>query len=113
MHQDRFSSVACPNGKAESHAAAPSPNGSIGERNSPAPPPSPGRDAGGRFAPGNAGGPGNPHARQVAALKKAFLEEMGQGIGLETYAQRAFFPFGGGMEPLDRAWDDKPWTRGR
>ncbi len=22
----------------------------------------------------------------------------------------AFFPFGGGMEPLDRAWDDRPWS---
>jgi enoyl-CoA hydratase/carnithine racemase len=24
--------------------------------------------------------------------------------------QRAFFPFGGGMAPLDRAWDDDPWS---
>ncbi|WP_405181564.1 hypothetical protein OG225_10825 [Nocardia sp. NBC_01377] len=46
-------------------------------------------------------------------LKRAFLDRMGQGIGLETYAQREFFPFGGGMEPLDRAWDDKPWSQSR
>ncbi|MET8649648.1 enoyl-CoA hydratase/isomerase family protein [Nocardia aurea] len=46
-------------------------------------------------------------------LKRAFLDQMGQGIGLETYAQREFFPFGGGMEPLDRAWDDKPWSQSR
>ena len=44
-------------------------------------------------------------------LKRAFLDQMGQGIGWETYAQRGFFPFGGGMEPLDRAWDDKPWAQ--
>ncbi|MFI5717648.1 enoyl-CoA hydratase/isomerase family protein [Nocardia sp. NPDC051750] len=44
-------------------------------------------------------------------LKRAFLDQMGQGIGWETYAQREFFPFGGGMEPLDRAWDDKPWSQ--
>jgi enoyl-CoA hydratase/carnithine racemase len=43
-------------------------------------------------------------------LKRAFLDQMNQGIGLETYAQRAFFPVGGYMQPLDRAWDDKPWT---
>ncbi len=43
-------------------------------------------------------------------LKRAFLDQMNQGIGYETYAQRAFFPVGGYMQPLDRAWDDKPWT---
>ncbi|WP_327099071.1 enoyl-CoA hydratase/isomerase family protein [Nocardia vinacea] len=44
-------------------------------------------------------------------LKQAFLAQMNQGTALETYAQREFFPFGGGMEPLDRAWNDRPWTR--
>jgi enoyl-CoA hydratase/carnithine racemase len=43
-------------------------------------------------------------------LKRAFLDELGHGLARETYAQRAFFPFGGGMEPLDRAWNDKPWS---
>ena len=43
-------------------------------------------------------------------LKRAFLNELGHGLARETYAQRAFFPFGGGMEPLDRAWDDAPWS---
>ncbi|WP_264766416.1 enoyl-CoA hydratase/isomerase family protein, partial [Nocardia macrotermitis] len=43
-------------------------------------------------------------------LKRAFLDQMGQGIGFETYAQRRFFPAGGRMEPLDRAWDDNPWS---
>jgi hypothetical protein len=33
-----------------------------------------GRDDEGRFARGNRGGPGNPFARQVAELRKAFLE---------------------------------------
>jgi phenylpropionate dioxygenase-like ring-hydroxylating dioxygenase large terminal subunit/enoyl-CoA hydratase/carnithine racemase len=39
-------------------------------------------------------------------LKRAFLDELGHGLARETYAQRAFFPFGGEMAPLDRAWDD-------
>jgi enoyl-CoA hydratase/carnithine racemase len=43
-------------------------------------------------------------------LKRVFLDELGHGLARETYAQRAFFPFGGGMEPLDRAWDAKPWS---
>src|SRR5215510_6145932 len=33
-----------------------------------------GHDARGRFAKGNKGGPGNPHARQVAALRSALLK---------------------------------------
>ena len=43
-------------------------------------------------------------------LKRAFLDELGHGLARETYAQRAFFPFGGEMEPLDRPWDQQPWT---
>jgi hypothetical protein len=43
-------------------------------------------------------------------LKRAFLDELGHGLARETYAQRAFFPFGGEMEPLDVAWDKQPWT---
>jgi hypothetical protein len=35
-------------------------------------------------------------------LKRAFLDELGHGIARETYAQRQFFPVGGGMKPLDR-----------
>lgn len=31
-----------------------------------------GRGAGGRFAAGNTGGPGNPHGRQIAAMRRAF-----------------------------------------
>lgn len=31
-------------------------------------------------------------------------------LARETYAQRAFFPFGVGIEPLDRARDDEPWS---
>ena len=37
--------------------------------------------------------------------KRAFLDELGHGIARETYAQRQFFPVGGGMAPLDRPWD--------
>jgi enoyl-CoA hydratase/carnithine racemase len=43
-------------------------------------------------------------------LKRAFINELGHGLGRETYAQRAFFPFGGEMAPLDRAWDQQPWS---
>ena len=42
-------------------------------------------------------------------LKRAFIDELGHGLARETYAQRAFFPFGGEMAPLDRAWDHEPW----
>jgi enoyl-CoA hydratase/carnithine racemase len=52
------------------------------------------------------------HTRQLFTfeLKKAFLNQLSYGMGVETYAQRQFFPFGGGMEPLDRAWDAQPWS---
>jgi enoyl-CoA hydratase/carnithine racemase len=43
-------------------------------------------------------------------LKRAFLDELAHGIAREIYAQRQFFPVGGGMEPLDRPWDKEPWT---
>jgi enoyl-CoA hydratase/carnithine racemase len=42
-------------------------------------------------------------------FKRAFLNELAHGLARETYAQRQFFPVGGGMEPLDRAWDKEPW----
>jgi enoyl-CoA hydratase/carnithine racemase len=45
-------------------------------------------------------------------LKRAFLDELGHGLARETYAQQAFFPFGGRMDPLDRAWDRNPWSDG-
>jgi enoyl-CoA hydratase/carnithine racemase len=43
-------------------------------------------------------------------LKRAFLADLGHGLARETYAQQEWFPFGGGMEPLDRAWDAEPWS---
>jgi enoyl-CoA hydratase/carnithine racemase len=43
-------------------------------------------------------------------LKRAFLDELAHGLARETYAQRQFFPVGGGMAPLDRPWDRKPWS---
>jgi len=43
-------------------------------------------------------------------LKRAFLDELAHGLARETYAQRQFFPVGGGMAPLDRAWDKEPWS---
>jgi len=43
-------------------------------------------------------------------LKRAFLDELAHGLARETYAQRQFFPVGGGTAPLDRSWDDDPWS---
>jgi enoyl-CoA hydratase/carnithine racemase len=43
-------------------------------------------------------------------LKRAFLDELAHGIARETYAQRQFFPVGAGMAPLDRPWDEDPWS---
>ena len=43
-------------------------------------------------------------------LKRAFLDELAHGLARETYAQRQFFPVGGGMAPLDRPWDEDPWS---
>ena len=43
-------------------------------------------------------------------LKRAFLDELGHGLARETYAQRQFFPVGGGMAPLDRPWNENPWS---
>jgi enoyl-CoA hydratase/carnithine racemase len=43
-------------------------------------------------------------------LKRAFLDELAHGLARETYAQRQFFPIGGGMRPLDRPWNEEPWS---
>jgi len=43
-------------------------------------------------------------------LKRAFLDELAHGLARETYAQRQFFPIGGGTEPLDRPWNEQPWS---
>ena len=53
------------------------------------------------------------YTRQLFAnqLRRAFVNELGHGLARETYAQQEFFPFGAGMQPLDRAWDDEPWSR--
>jgi len=46
----------------------------------------------------------------VQNLKRAFLNEMSHGLQAEMWAQRQFFPFGAGMQGLDRPWDQKPWS---
>ena len=43
-------------------------------------------------------------------FKRAFLDELGHGLAREAYAQRQFFPIGGGMTPLDRPWNKRPWS---
>ena len=43
-------------------------------------------------------------------LKRAFLNEIDHGLQAEMWAQRQFFPFGAGMQGLDRPWDQKPWS---
>jgi enoyl-CoA hydratase/carnithine racemase len=46
----------------------------------------------------------------VQNLKRAFLDELDHGLQAEMWAQRQFFPFGAGMQGLDRPWDQKPWS---
>jgi len=43
-------------------------------------------------------------------LKRAFLNEMDHGLQGELWAQRQFFPFGAGMQAIDRPWDQDPWS---
>lgn len=44
------------------------------------------------------------------SLRRAFLNELHHGLQAEMWAQRQFFPFGAGMQALDRPWDQKPWS---
>jgi enoyl-CoA hydratase/carnithine racemase len=44
------------------------------------------------------------------SLRRAFLDELHHGLQAEMWAQRQFFPFGAGMQALDRPWDQKPWS---
>jgi enoyl-CoA hydratase/carnithine racemase len=46
----------------------------------------------------------------VQNLKRAFQNELMHGLQAEMWAQRQFFPFGAGMQPLDRPWDQQPWS---
>jgi len=46
----------------------------------------------------------------VQNLKRAVLDELDHGLQAEMWAQRQFFPFGAGMQGLDRPWDQKPWS---
>jgi enoyl-CoA hydratase/carnithine racemase len=39
-------------------------------------------------------------------IKRAVLNELSHGISLELYAQRQFYPVGGGMGPIETSWDD-------
>jgi enoyl-CoA hydratase/carnithine racemase len=39
-------------------------------------------------------------------LKRTMLDELSHGIALELYAQRQFYPVGGGMGPIQGSWDD-------
>jgi enoyl-CoA hydratase/carnithine racemase len=43
------------------------------------------------------------------SLRKAFLGELHHGLQAEMWAQRQFFPFGAGMQGLDKAWNEEPW----
>ncbi len=38
--------------------------------------------------------------------KRLMLDELSHGIALELYAQRQFYPVGGGMGPIQGTWDD-------
>jgi enoyl-CoA hydratase/carnithine racemase len=43
-------------------------------------------------------------------LRRVFVDELSHGLARETYAQRHFFPFGGRNDPLDRPWNERPWS---
>ena len=65
-----------------------------------------GRDPAGRFAPGNAGGPGNPHAKQVGALRSAMLRAISEEDMQEIVAKLVALARSGNVpaakEVLDR-----------
>ncbi len=44
------------------------------------------------------------------SLRRAFASELHHGLQAEMWGQRQFFPFGAGMQGLDRPWDQKPWS---
>jgi enoyl-CoA hydratase/carnithine racemase len=44
------------------------------------------------------------------SLRRAFLNDLHHGLQAEMWGQRQFFPFGAGMQGLDRPWDQKPWS---
>lgn len=52
----------------------------------------------------------NTRYLMVQGLKRAFQNELMHGLQAEMWAQRQFFPFGAGMQPLDRPWDQQPWS---
>ena len=52
----------------------------------------------------------NTRHLMVQNLKRAFLNEMDHGLQAELWAQRQFFPFGAGMQAIDRPWDQDPWS---
>ena len=52
----------------------------------------------------------NTRHLMVQNLKRAFLNEMDHSLQAELWAQRQFFPFGAGMQAIDRPWDQKPWS---
>ena len=51
------------------------------------------------------------HAAAVHARAQACVPQRARSRARgATYAQQEFFPFGGGMAPLDRPYDQKPWA---
>jgi enoyl-CoA hydratase/carnithine racemase len=48
----------------------------------------------------------------VQDFKRAALNDLALGQFQELYAMRNFFSYRGGQEPLDRPWDDGPWSHG-
>jgi hypothetical protein len=38
-------------------------------------------------------------------MKRAFLNELNHGITSQLYAQRQFYPVGGGMNPMSQPWN--------
>ena len=53
------------------------------------------------------------HTRQVFVqeFKRAATNDLAAGQYMELLGMTQFLPTGGGMRPLDRAWNDHPWQR--
>jgi enoyl-CoA hydratase/carnithine racemase len=46
----------------------------------------------------------------VQEFKRAAVNDLALGQFQELYAMRHFFTYRGGQEPMDRPWDQDPWT---
>jgi hypothetical protein len=46
----------------------------------------------------------------VQSFKRAAVDDLAAGQMMELYAMRNFFSYRGGQNPLDKPWDQDPWS---